>query len=186
MSKQHPMRRPHHDPATSTAAEPVGPTTATAQPATPDTRRASDRPAAAQCGVLVHGDPAFRHAPHHCSPARGEQSNGAALLPHHGVQCRRLDRTAGEVNKTAPKKISINDFVIRAMASALSQVPEANVTWTDTAIRQYDSVDISVAVSTPTGLITPIVREPTASHSGHQRRSRRTRGTSPGREAPSQ
>ncbi|MBL8645094.1 MAG: pyruvate dehydrogenase complex dihydrolipoamide acetyltransferase [Rhodospirillaceae bacterium] len=55
-------------------------------------------------------------------------------------------------------KLSVNDFVIKAVAAALKKVPAANATWTDEAIRRYDNVDISVAVATPDGLITPIIR----------------------------
>lgn len=55
-------------------------------------------------------------------------------------------------------KVSVNDFIIKACALALRKVPQANATWTEEAVRLYDNVDISVAVSTPEGLITPIVR----------------------------
>ena len=55
-------------------------------------------------------------------------------------------------------KLSVNDFVIKAAAMALKAYPAANVAWTDDAILQYDSADISVAVATPNGLITPIVK----------------------------
>ncbi len=55
-------------------------------------------------------------------------------------------------------KISVNDFVIRAVALALKQVPAANATWTEEAIRLYNDVDVSIAVATPNGLITPVVR----------------------------
>ncbi len=55
-------------------------------------------------------------------------------------------------------KVSVNDFVIKACALALRKVPQANATWTEEAIRLYENVDISVAVATPEGLITPIVR----------------------------
>jgi pyruvate dehydrogenase E2 component (dihydrolipoamide acetyltransferase) len=55
-------------------------------------------------------------------------------------------------------KVSVNDFVIKASALALCKVPQANASWTEEAVRLYDNVDISVAVSTPEGLITPIVR----------------------------
>ena len=68
-----------------------------------------------------------------------------------------------KLNTAAPEgdsgyKISVNDFVVRAVALALRQVPEANATWTETAIRLYNDVDVSVAVATPNGLITPVVR----------------------------
>ncbi|KAK3873484.1 hypothetical protein Pcinc_021514 [Petrolisthes cinctipes] len=54
-------------------------------------------------------------------------------------------------------KISFNDFIIKASALACLKVPEANSSWLDTVIRQYTNVDVSVAVSTERGLITPIV-----------------------------
>ncbi|KAM6986406.1 dihydrolipoyllysine-residue acetyltransferase component of pyruvate dehydrogenase complex, mitochondrial [Aplochiton taeniatus] len=54
-------------------------------------------------------------------------------------------------------KLSVNDFIIKASALACLKVPEANSSWLDTVIRQNHVVDVSVAVSTPNGLITPIV-----------------------------
>jgi pyruvate dehydrogenase E2 component (dihydrolipoamide acetyltransferase) len=54
--------------------------------------------------------------------------------------------------------ISVNDFVIRAAALALRQVPAANASWSDEAILQWDRVDIAVAVALEDGLITPIIR----------------------------
>ncbi len=70
------------------------------------------------------------------------------------------------LNLQAPKdkdgkpvwKISVNDFVIKAMAMALVKVPEANVAWTDSAMVHHKHADIGVAVSIPGGLITPVVR----------------------------
>ena len=55
-------------------------------------------------------------------------------------------------------KLSVNDFVIRAAALALRKVPAANASWVDGALRQYQSVDVSVAVAIEDGLVTPIVR----------------------------
>jgi pyruvate dehydrogenase E2 component (dihydrolipoamide acetyltransferase) len=54
--------------------------------------------------------------------------------------------------------ISVNDFVIRATALALRQVPAANASWSDEAILLWDTVDIAVAVALEDGLITPIVK----------------------------
>ncbi|XP_020300591.1 dihydrolipoyllysine-residue acetyltransferase component of pyruvate dehydrogenase complex, mitochondrial isoform X2 [Pseudomyrmex gracilis] len=54
-------------------------------------------------------------------------------------------------------KISVNDIIIKAMAMACKKVPEGNSAWLGNVIRQYHSVDVSVAVSTDAGLITPIV-----------------------------
>lgn len=55
-------------------------------------------------------------------------------------------------------KLSVNDFVIKAVACALADVPEANVGFMGESVRQYSKADISLAVATPTGLITPIIR----------------------------
>ncbi|MCK4939649.1 MAG: 2-oxo acid dehydrogenase subunit E2, partial [Rhodospirillaceae bacterium] len=55
-------------------------------------------------------------------------------------------------------KISVNDIVIKAAALALKQVPAANASWMGDFIRVYEDVDISVAVATPGGLITPVIR----------------------------
>ncbi len=72
-----------------------------------------------------------------------------------------------EINAAAPKdkdgkpayKISVNDFVIKALALALQRVPDANVTWTEGAMLRHKHSDIGVAVSIPGGLITPVVRQ---------------------------
>jgi pyruvate dehydrogenase E2 component (dihydrolipoamide acetyltransferase) len=56
-------------------------------------------------------------------------------------------------------KPTVNDFIVKAAARALSHVPECNAAWTDAVVRRYRRVDISVAVATPGGLITPIVRD---------------------------
>jgi pyruvate dehydrogenase E2 component (dihydrolipoamide acetyltransferase) len=70
------------------------------------------------------------------------------------------------LNLQAPKdkegkplwKISVNDFIIKAMAMALIKVPDANVSWTESAMVKHKHADIGIAVSIPGGLITPIVR----------------------------
>jgi pyruvate dehydrogenase E2 component (dihydrolipoamide acetyltransferase) len=72
-----------------------------------------------------------------------------------------------DINATAPKgpdgkpawKLSVNDFVIKAMALALVKVPEANVTWTEGSMLKHKHVDIGVAVAIPGGLITPVIRK---------------------------
>ncbi|AMW35141.1 pyruvate dehydrogenase complex dihydrolipoamide acetyltransferase [Haematospirillum jordaniae] len=58
----------------------------------------------------------------------------------------------------AGHKLSVNDFVIKACALALQKVPAANAMWTDEAILRFDEIDISVAVATDGGLITPVIR----------------------------
>ena len=84
-------------------------------------------------------------------------------VPHFylSVDCRLdalLDLRKKLNSLPDPEKISVNDFVIRAVALALKKVPAANASWTDEAVLQYEHCDISVAVATPTGLITPIVK----------------------------
>ena len=71
-----------------------------------------------------------------------------------------------EINAAAPKdkdgkpayKISVNDFVIKALALALQRVPDANVSWTEAGMLKHKHSDVGVAVALPGGLITPIVR----------------------------
>ena len=78
----------------------------------------------------------------------------------------RLLAARDEINSAAPKdkdgkpayKLSINDFVIKALALALQRVPSANVSWTDAGMLVHRHSDIGVAVALPGGLITPIVR----------------------------
>ncbi|KAL0466295.1 ribosomal protein [Neurospora intermedia] len=55
-------------------------------------------------------------------------------------------------------KLSVNDFLIKAMGVASKRVPTVNSSWRDGVIRQFETVDVSVAVATPNGLITPIVK----------------------------
>ncbi|MHB1206676.1 MAG: pyruvate dehydrogenase complex dihydrolipoamide acetyltransferase [Rhodospirillaceae bacterium] len=64
-----------------------------------------------------------------------------------------------DVNEKGGYKISVNDFVIKACAIALRKMPHVNASWTEEATHVYDDVDISVAVATPDGLITPIIRK---------------------------
>jgi pyruvate dehydrogenase E2 component (dihydrolipoamide acetyltransferase) len=71
-----------------------------------------------------------------------------------------------EINAAAPKdkdgkptyKLSVNDFVIKALALALQRVPDANVSWTEAGMLKHKHSDVGVAVALPGGLITPIVR----------------------------
>jgi pyruvate dehydrogenase E2 component (dihydrolipoamide acetyltransferase) len=71
-----------------------------------------------------------------------------------------------EINASAPKdkdgkpayKLSVNDFVLKALALALQRIPDANVSWTEGAMLKHKHSDIGVAVAIPNGLITPIIR----------------------------
>ena len=64
----------------------------------------------------------------------------------------------GRVNETALVRISVNDFVVMAVAAAFADVPEANVTWTEDGLLAHGSVDLSIAVATEGGLVTPVIR----------------------------
>jgi pyruvate dehydrogenase E2 component (dihydrolipoamide acetyltransferase) len=85
-------------------------------------------------------------------------------IPHFylSIECNIDNLLSGRaaINEAAGDKykLSVNDFVIKASAMALRDVPEANASWSDSAILQYNNVDISVAVAIDGGLITPIIR----------------------------
>ncbi|KKA26156.1 hypothetical protein TD95_003602 [Thielaviopsis punctulata] len=66
-------------------------------------------------------------------------------------------RAALNASAEGKYKLSVNDFLVKAIAIASKKVPAVNSAWLGDSIREYSNVDVSVAVSTPTGLITPIV-----------------------------
>ncbi len=78
----------------------------------------------------------------------------------------RLLDAREQINAAAPKdkekkplyKLSVNDFVIKALAVALQQVPNCNVSWTEAGMLKHKHSDVGVAVAMPGGLITPIIR----------------------------
>ena len=80
------------------------------------------------------------------------------------IEIDTLLKLRAELNARSPKegpgafKLSVNDLVIKAAAVALKRVPKVNASYTDEATILYQEIDISVAVSMPDGLITPIVR----------------------------
>jgi pyruvate dehydrogenase E2 component (dihydrolipoamide acetyltransferase) len=96
-------------------------------------------------------------------------SESKATIPHFyatvDVELDALLKLRAELNAKSPKdgpgawKISVNDMIIKASAIALRRLPKVNASWQDDAMVMYQDVDISVAVSIPDGLITPIVRK---------------------------
>jgi pyruvate dehydrogenase E2 component (dihydrolipoyllysine-residue acetyltransferase) len=92
-------------------------------------------------------------------------------IPHFylTIDCNigKLLAAREEINAVAPKdkdgkpawKLSVNDFVIKALAVALMHVPDANVTWTEGGLLKHKHADVGVAVAITGGLITPIVRQ---------------------------
>ena len=93
-----------------------------------------------------------------------------STIPHFyvsmDIEIDAMNRLLAELNAKAPPKdspgayvITINDMVIKATAATLRKVPTVNASWTEDGMVFYDDVDISVAVSIPDGLITPIIRK---------------------------
>jgi pyruvate dehydrogenase E2 component (dihydrolipoamide acetyltransferase) len=92
-------------------------------------------------------------------------------VPHFylTIDCNigKLVQAREEINAAAPKdkdgkpayKLSVNDFVIKALAIALQRIPNANVSWTESGMLKHKHSDIGVAVAMPGGLITPIIRK---------------------------
>lgn len=85
-------------------------------------------------------------------------------IPHYyltvNLKVDELLELRGKVNATLAKenvKLSVNDFIIKAAALSCKRIPQVNSIWQDTFIRQFSRVDVCVAVSTDSGLITPIV-----------------------------
>lgn len=91
-------------------------------------------------------------------------SESKQTIPHYylSMDCNveKILKIREKLNKQLEKdktKVSLNDFIIKAVAMANRKVPEANSYWMGSYIRQFTNVDVSVAVSTDRGLITPIV-----------------------------
>jgi len=97
-------------------------------------------------------------------------SESTATIPHFyvsmDIEIDAMIALLGQLNAKSPPKespgaylVTINDMVIKAAAATLRKVPTVNASWTDDGMAFYDDVDISVAVSIPDGLITPIIRQ---------------------------
>jgi pyruvate dehydrogenase E2 component (dihydrolipoamide acetyltransferase) len=84
-----------------------------------------------------------------------------ATAPHFYVRgVARVDRLLemrAELNDGADVRISVNDLIVKAVAKAHQLVPAMNVIWTGEAIRSFSGVDVSVAVATGSGLVTPVL-----------------------------
>jgi len=96
-------------------------------------------------------------------------SESKQTIPHFyvtmDIEIDAALKLRADLNAKSPKdgpgafKLSVNDLVIKAVAATLRKFPNVNAAWTEDAILQFHDVDISVAVSIPDGLITPIVRQ---------------------------
>ena len=84
-----------------------------------------------------------------------------ATIPHFylraGIRADRLLKLRAELNKALPVRVSVNDLILKAVAVAHTRVPAVNVAWTEAGLRHYDSVNLSVAIASPKGLVTAVV-----------------------------
>ena len=129
-----------------------------------DVEAARDRAPTAAAAPLA-GRPAARRVPHtgmRRAIAR-RLTESKQNVPHFylTVDCRMdaLLALRAQANQGGAVKLSVNDFIVRAAALALREVPEVNASWHDDAVEYHAGADISVAVATDGGLVTPIVRD---------------------------
>jgi pyruvate dehydrogenase E2 component (dihydrolipoamide acetyltransferase) len=110
---------------------------------------------------VVVGDRLVPHTPMRRAIAR-RLTESKATIPHFYMvtECvvDELLELRKRINESAPVKISVNDFVVMAAGAAFRDVPEANVTWSDEGLVEHGCVDISIAVATEGGLVTPVLR----------------------------
>jgi len=142
---------------------------AVARPAVPAPAAASSSPLALPSYgkdqvVALAGNPPFTEVPITAMRriiAR-RMTESKLTIPHYYVtidcEIDALLRMRREINEAAELKLSVNDFVIRAAALTLREVPEVNASWSEDAILLWQSADIAVAVAIEEGLITPIVK----------------------------
>jgi pyruvate dehydrogenase E2 component (dihydrolipoamide acetyltransferase) len=142
------------------AAQPAAPAQAPAQQA----RAPQPQPQPPAAGL-----PAFTEVPHsgmrriiaqRLTEAKRDQPHFYLTLD---CEIDALLKLRADLNAKSPEgkggyKLSVNDMIIKAAAVALKRVPAANASWTENAIRLYQSADISVAVAVPNGLVTPVIR----------------------------
>ncbi|HEX3562920.1 MAG TPA: dihydrolipoamide acetyltransferase family protein, partial [Solirubrobacterales bacterium] len=110
---------------------------------------------------LPHGDKLVPHTPMRRAIAR-RLTESKATIPHFYMVAEcvidELLELRKRINESSPVKISVNDFVVMAVGAAFRDVPEANVTWSDEGLVEHGRVDISIAVATEGGLVTPVLR----------------------------
>jgi len=114
--------------------------------------------------VALAGNPAFTELPitsmRRVIARRMVESK--LTIPHYyvTVDCEidALLRMRKEINAAAGLKLSVNDFLIKAAALTLKQVPAVNASWSEDAILRWETADIAVAVAIEEGLITPIIK----------------------------
>jgi pyruvate dehydrogenase E2 component (dihydrolipoamide acetyltransferase) len=121
-------------------------------------------PAVPAPAAPVEGRAASRDVP--LSPMRRaiarRLTESKSTVPHFymSADCRvdELLRMRAAVNEVEGVRVSVNDFVVKALAGALTDVPAANAVWADGAVRTFTGVDVAIAVALDDGLLTPVVR----------------------------
>ena len=143
----------------------------------------ADVRAAAEAAPASAAQPAAAPAPPAPAAAAAAVPQGWTAVPHTRVR-RIIAQRLQESKNTAPHfyvrmsarvdtllalraqlnasgrvKISVNDFIVKAAAQALVDVPAMNVVWTDDAVLQAPTADVAVAVASEKGLVTPVIRD---------------------------
>ncbi len=136
--------------------------------AAPAPAAAAPAPAAAPPPVAPEGAAPYTEVPHSTmrKVIAERLTYSKQAIPHYylTVECAldTLLELRGTLNDKAGDdgvRLSVNDFIVRAVALALAKVPAVNASWGDDAMQIYERVDVCVAVATPNGLVTPVVRD---------------------------
>ncbi len=149
------------------------PAAAEGTPAAPASAPKAVAPAVGAPPALSADDPIFRMLPEaeklpHSNMRKTiarRLTESARDIPHFtlqvDVEIDRLMAMRKQLNERegADYKISVNDFLIKATALALTRVPDCNVAYTDSAILKFKRVDMAMAVAIEGGLITPIIKD---------------------------
>jgi pyruvate dehydrogenase E2 component (dihydrolipoamide acetyltransferase) len=149
------IRKRDVEAALAAPAEPVAAPTAPDVPA-PVGARANGR--------ALRGHHGYSEVPHSRlrRAVASRLSHSKQTVPHFYVRgtadVGALVALRREINDQSPVKVSFNDLMLKAVAVAHQRHPDMNVTWTDDAVRRYDHVDLSVAIASERGLVTPVLR----------------------------
>jgi len=131
------------------------PTAAPAATAAPSPAPAYPAPVSGEAGYTDRPHTGMRRA------IARRLTESKTTVPHFYVtaDCRveKLLAARSEMNEATGVKVSVNDWVMKAVATALMEVPDANVIWTDDALRYFNRADIAVAVAIEGGLLTPVL-----------------------------
>lgn len=143
-------------------AHPSPPAQTPSTPAAPQVRAPAVPPAAPRTEESPAADvEVVRHTGMRRAIAR-RLTESTSTVPHFFLRARiRVDELLAlraRINEGRTHRISVNDFVVKAVAAALIEVPEANAIWTDEAMHRFTHADVAVAVSVPGGLVTPVIR----------------------------